>query len=265
MPDLVLDYALLRKLGTQVKEVSEKFDQANGTKYGAFKLSYETTGCNALDYEMEDLQVTWTDQLDAGKKEMAAFAEVCLGLAQAWFETDAQAAAEIGAQNANYLIAEYEQRKAAREQAQWLKDHPYRWSFTDHTGKTYEYTIDLWDPDRPLPEVGAPNGDYFQNTPDGGSVHTKINPDGSATTWVNRPDGMNYAQTSNTVRDENTGVVTNTTSVVHADGSTDSTVTKINPDGSGSMVVTGGEDGPVSYSRGPGGTEWVKDPASEDE
>lgn len=257
MPDLVLDYTVLNALGTQLDAIKQKFDEAD--VYGGAGVWTgidESVGSAALDGALTELEGKWGPQVEEGKKQMEALAQLCRQLAQAWFEADAAAAAQIGTQNANYLKLEYEQRKAAAEHAQWLKDHPYTWTFTDHTGKTYTNTIDLWDPNTPVPEVGPPPGDYTETTSEGATINTHINEDGSSTTTVTRPDGMTYTETTKTTQDEGTGVTTTESTVQHPDGTTTKTTATVNPDGSGTMTVEGGPDGTKTFEKKPGSDKW---------
>lgn len=167
------------------------------------------------------------------------------GVADSFFNTDAQISEGMGAMGSRMGLDEWRQKKKAWD---YRNEHSDQ-CVADAEGNMPEF-CSATDP-------GPPPVDYYVNA-DNGNVHTHLTLDDdynvvTETTTVTHND-QTYTSTT-TYSDNGKNYTTET---VYADGSKSTSVVTVNDDGSATMTVTDNDGNTTEYRRSGPGKEWTE-------
>ncbi len=247
MPDIVIDYELLHRLGQQTDTLKHKISDA---RTGKHDYSVAEVGTEEVSYALGDYYDSWSSAFNHAWDVLESLSNTYTQVAQQWFDQDAGYASTANEQAAGFSRSIWEMKKSAYDgwkklSQTYVPSHGY-----DENGNPYDIMVPLADPNKPPADPGAAPDGYHYTASDGSKhdttstydsdgnlksndttvtdggggfsyhEHTDFGANGSYTTVINHADG---SKTTDTVVGSPDGSGTRTTVTVNSDGSTDTT------------------------------------------
>ncbi|MFI7079311.1 hypothetical protein ACIBO1_18625 [Micromonospora sp. NPDC049903] len=255
MADLVLDYALLHRLAGSMRELKSRiqFDVDTGSRRSVVTsdgsvVDSSQVGNSSLYASLSAFfyacHTPFKDSMDLLDELAGTFD----GIAQAYFELDADIAGKVNLDRLRADIAGWQSDTAAYERYLDLKDRQITFQYYDEHGNLVDGSVPVWTGD-PVPEPGEVPTSKAGTSPVGSNdVVAVVDDQGrivSETTTVDSGDGLTYTETTrftyhDTDGDGEPDVVDFTSTIQHSDGTEETIEKKTNPDGS--YVVTSTTD-----------------------
>jgi hypothetical protein len=239
MPDLAINYELLRKLGADAELLKEEIDDTRHRRLPFDVYATSPRAAMAIEYYYSK----WDDAFGNAGRLLDKLGKTFTGVAEQWFNQDAQYAAQAAQQ---YALLRHGAWASDKQQYETWKEKSQtyvtvqRW---DENGNPYFTTEPLADPDKGPEDPGdppthltlEPKGEPGANVLRKIDTQVRYGEDGRFTsieTTVEGPNGLTY--TEKTTFEEN-GL---TTVSKQPDGTTVTSMQRENPDGTGTRTVT---------------------------
>jgi hypothetical protein len=232
VPDIAIDYELLHHLGQTTDTLKNKLDDARRSSH-----VYAASEVGEAEFAIAMFYDAWKSAFKNAGTLLESLSQTYTGVAQQWFEQDAQYAATANEQAAGFTHSMWEMQKSAYDNWQKLS-HTYETVHGfDKNGNPYEKQVPLADPNNPPPAPGAEPHGYQYIGPDGSLQNTTTTYDAngnvksSDTTVTDGNGGFGYHE--HTEFGDNGGYVS---TVNHTDGTTTVESVTGNSDGTGTKT-----------------------------
>ncbi|MBV2356452.1 hypothetical protein KUM39_19060 [Streptomyces sp. J2-1] len=237
MPDIVLDYELLHRLGRDIETLKHRIEESNA---GHRDFGWWEVGPGVAQ-TLDGYRRGWKNAFKNATELLESLSGTYTAVAQQWFDQDASYAAIANEQAAGFTHSMWLTKKMSYDTWERLSHTYQAVTMYDDDGNPYLMGVPLADPHKPPPEPGAEPSGYSYTAPDGSKHETTsaYNPDGSLhsnETSISNGDGTLQYHEKTTFGEHGSYESV----VKHPDGSTVQETVVGNPDGTGTKtdVVT---------------------------
>lgn len=247
MPDFLIDYETLHKLGVKAGELKQKVDDAQA-KEASTRYTEAQIGTKQTAYAVEDFWDEWRYACSKARDVLGNLQTTFTSVGQSLFDQDASLASGAMTQGAQYDYADYQSKVQAYKTWEKLSNTYVTLHHRDENGNIVETRVPLADASNRPDQPGEPPKDWNYTNPDGSSNSTNFTygPDGevtSVTTNVVNKDGLSHKE--HTTFSPNGGY---RSEISHADGTSSSIELTVSPDGTtGTRTVIDGEGKKTTY------------------
>ncbi|GAA2680070.1 hypothetical protein [Streptomyces lunalinharesii] len=250
MPDFLIDYETLYKLGTKAGELKKTVDDAQAHDTGTTRYTEDQLGSWTTPEVLGDFYQAWRYAFQRAQEVLGSVEGTFTSVAKAWFDQDAALAAGARQQAAQFDYADYQGRAAAYQSWEKLSQTYVTMHHWDESGNLVEEKVALADQSNKPDLPGEPPKEFNYTNPDGSTNNTTFTygDDGKVkgtTTSVTNKDGLSYKE--NTSFSGDGGYKTD---IDHSDGKSTHVAMVVSPDGSTGTRTLTDEDGKKTEYKG---------------